>query len=93
METVGKGEWLKLTVGDTGIGIAPDKFDTLFDSFTQADNTTTRRFGGTGLGLAISQRYCELLEGNIGVASQPGEGSVFTVRLPLQRPDVAKAAC
>lgn len=93
METVGDSEWLKLAVGDTGIGIEPEKFDTLFDSFTQADNTTTRRFGGTGLGLAISQRYCELLEGNIGVASEPGAGSVFIVRLPLQRPNAAKAAC
>lgn len=92
LETIGEGDWLKLAVGDTGIGIAPEKFDTLFDSFTQADNSTTRKFGGTGLGLAISQRYCKLLDGNIAVASEPGVGSVFTVRLPLRMPDVARVA-
>lgn len=81
-ETMDMDDWLKIRVRDTGIGISPDQFDTLFDAFTQADSSTTRRFGGTGLGLAISRRYCELLSGRIDVESRPGEGTVFTVSLP-----------
>jgi PAS domain S-box-containing protein len=92
IEAAAEGEWIKLEVGDTGIGIETEKFDKLFDAFTQADSSTTRRFGGTGLGLAISQRYCELLNGTIAVRSQPGEGSVFTVRLPAQAADAARQA-
>lgn len=91
IEMSGGEKWMKLVVGDTGIGIGPENFDTLFDAFTQADSSTTRRFGGTGLGLAISRRYCELLNGIIEVASQPGEGAVFTVRLPAQMPGMARA--
>ena len=90
IEAAGGEKWVNLAVSDTGIGIAPEKFDTLFDAFTQADSSTTRRFGGTGLGLAISQRYCELLNGEIEVASQPGEGAVFTVRLPMQTAGLAR---
>ena len=76
---------LKLHVKDTGIGIAPEAIPQLFQHFTQADASTTRRFGGTGLGLAISKRIVEIMGGTIGVASEPGQGSDFwfTLDLPL----------
>lgn len=84
--------WLLLEVEDTGIGIAADKFDTLFDAFTQVDSSTTRSFGGTGLGLAISRRYCELMGGQIEVRSEPGKGAMFTVSLPVEDKNSAGAS-
>ena len=74
---------LVLSVADSGIGIAPDKFGLIFESFRQADAGTTRRFGGTGLGLGICQNLARAMGGDVTVASVPGEGSTFTLRLPL----------
>jgi CheY-like chemotaxis protein/nitrogen-specific signal transduction histidine kinase len=74
---------LVFAVTDTGIGIAPDVIDRLFEPFSQADATTTKVFGGTGLGLTISRRLARLLGGDIEAASEPGQGSVFTLRIPL----------
>jgi signal transduction histidine kinase/DNA-binding response OmpR family regulator len=71
-------------VTDTGIGIAPENMDRLFQPFSQAESSTSRRFGGTGLGLVISRRFCEMLGGDVTVQSEPGVGSTFTVRLPVR---------
>jgi signal transduction histidine kinase/DNA-binding response OmpR family regulator len=77
-------EWIRMLVSDSGIGIPPEKIDHVFDEFSQADETTTRDYGGTGLGLPISRRFCRMMGGDIGVESVAGEGSTFTIRLPLE---------
>jgi signal transduction histidine kinase len=77
-------KWIMFEVADTGIGIPPEKIDEMFDEFTQADVSTTRKYGGTGLGLAITKRFCELLGGSIACRSVVGQGSTFTVRLPAE---------
>ncbi|MGZ3376563.1 MAG: ATP-binding protein [Phenylobacterium sp.] len=80
-----RGRRLRLRVSDTGIGIAPENLDGLFQKFEQADASTTRRYGGTGLGLAICRDLAELMGGEIHAESTPGEGATFIVDLPLER--------
>jgi signal transduction histidine kinase/ActR/RegA family two-component response regulator len=85
---------ITLTVIDTGIGIAPEKQEVIFDKFVQADSSINRRYGGTGLGLAITKTLTEMMGGNIRVESVPGEGSRFIVQLPLveKQPETADAS-
>ena len=82
MEVREDGEALCFTVADTGIGIAPEHLERVFDSFWQVQQSTTRRVGGAGLGLAVTRRLARLLGGEVVVDSRPGEGSTFTLRLP-----------
>jgi CheY-like chemotaxis protein len=77
-------EWIVFTVRDTGIGMTQEQVSRLFQPFTQADPSTTRKYGGTGLGLSISQRLSRLMNGTISVVSEAGMGSIFTVRLPVE---------
>jgi two-component system, NtrC family, sensor kinase len=78
-------EWVELAVADTGIGMTAEQQAKLFQDFTQADSLTARRYGGTGLGLAISRKLARMMGGDVTVASQAGKGSVFTMRLPVDR--------
>jgi len=76
-------EWVELAVADTGIGMTTEQQAKLFQDFTQADSLTARRYGGTGLGLAITRKLARKMGGDVTVTSEPGKGSVFTVRLPV----------
>lgn len=88
-----RGRRVRITVTDTGIGIAPDKIDEVFESFRQADASTTRRFGGTGLGLAICRSLARAMDGDVSVESRLGEGTIFTVELPLIHAEEEPIAC
>lgn len=85
-----EGDLLVFSVKDTGIGMSPEHCERIFEAFTQADESTSRRYGGTGLGLTISREFCELLGGTIEVSSEEGRGSTFTVTLPAQAPQAAQ---
>jgi GAF domain-containing protein len=75
-------DWIALSVTDTGIGMTPEQMGKLFQEFSQASSSTASKYGGTGLGLVISRRFCQMMGGDITVASEPGRGSTFTIRLP-----------
>jgi two-component system, NtrC family, sensor kinase len=79
-------DWVELAVADTGIGLTAEQQAKLFQDFTQADSLTARRYGGTGLGLAITRKLARMMGGDVTVTSEPGKGSVFTVRLPGSAP-------
>ncbi len=82
-------EWITFRVSDTGIGLSSEQIVRLFQSFTQADASTTRKFGGTGLGLALTRRFCQMMSGDVTVQSVLGKGSVFTIKLPATVDDEA----
>ncbi len=78
----GDGPTIRFAISDTGIGMTEEQLGRLFQAFSQADASTTKRYGGTGLGLAITRHFCVMLGGDVAVTSQPGEGSTFTITLP-----------
>jgi len=77
-------DWIEFSVADSGIGMTPEQLEKVFDAFTQAEATTTRNYGGSGLGLAITKNFAEMLKGNVTVTSELGQGSIFTIRLPVR---------
>ncbi len=81
-------QYLYFSVKDTGVGIAQDKLDYIFEQFTQVDGSQTRKFEGTGLGMAITQNFCQLMSGSMTVESKEGVGSLFKVKLPLNKDDL-----
>lgn len=76
-------DWLRISVSDTGIGMSAEQLEVVFDAFVQADSSTTKKYGGTGLGLSICREYCRLLGGDISATSINGQGTTFTVELPV----------
>ena len=86
LEGAREGEAIVFRVRDTGIGMTPEQLGRLFQAFSQAEASTAAKYGGTGLGLEISRRFCQLMGGDLTVTSEPGKGSVFTVRLPAAGP-------
>ncbi|WP_445664957.1 response regulator [Fodinibius sp. AD559] len=90
IEASGKERIIRFTVSDTGIGIPEEKQSEIFSSFSQADSSTTRKFGGTGLGLAICRQLAELMDGEVGLESEEGEGSNFYFTVPLKKIETDK---
>jgi signal transduction histidine kinase/DNA-binding response OmpR family regulator len=85
-ETSRQRNWVTFEVSDTGIGMSPQQLETVFNPFSQAEASTTRQYGGTGLGLAIVRHFCQMMGGFIHVDSQVGDGSTFTICLPIEPP-------
>ena len=84
-----RDDWITFAVTDTGIGMTEQQLGRLFEAFSQAEASTRSQYGGTGLGLAISRHFCRLMGGDLTVESVPGQGSTFTVRLPIQVSETA----
>ena len=82
-KTINKADWINFTISDTGIGMNASQLENLFQSFSQVHSSNIQKYGSTGLGLAITKRICEMMGGDIFVESQPGEGSTFSVHLPV----------
>jgi signal transduction histidine kinase len=87
-ETGEVADWITFSVTDSGIGMTPEQMGKIFEAFTQADVSTTRRYGGTGLGLTITRQFCRNMGGDIAVESKLGKGSTFTLRLPAAVADM-----
>jgi signal transduction histidine kinase len=83
-QTMDGADWMTFSVSDTGIGMTPEQMEKLFQPFSQAEASMTRKYGGTGLGLEITRRFCEILGGDITAKSKLGVGSTFTIRLPAE---------
>ncbi len=92
LEQRNRGQFVRFDVEDTGIGIPEDKQEKIFESFTQADGSTTRKYGGTGLGLAITKQFSHLLGGELSLSSREGKGSVFTLTIPIGYSTTARRA-
>ena len=86
-ETTEAADWVHVDVTDTGIGMTPEQAAAVFEAFSQADGSTTRRHGGMGIGLAISKQLCEKMNGELSLRSELGKGSCFTIRIPAQALD------
>jgi PAS domain S-box-containing protein len=79
----GEGDWVVLQVRDSGIGMSPAQLTGLFEAFTQAEASTSKKFGGTGLGLALTRRFSRMMGGDVHATSEPGQGSMFSITLPM----------
>ncbi len=82
-------EWLSFEVADTGIGMTSEQLSRLFQAFSQADDSTSRKYGGTGLGLMLTRNFCRMMGGDVSVLSRAGEGTTFTIRLPRHTAETA----
>jgi signal transduction histidine kinase len=91
-DQVDDGDWLSISVSDTGIGMTREQVRSLFKDFTQVDGSATRKHGGTGLGLALSRRLCQMMGGDISIQSEPDKGSTFTMRLPADGTAISRSA-
>jgi two-component system sensor histidine kinase/response regulator len=90
-EREGKSEWVTFKISDNGIGMTPEQQQKIFQVFTQGDGSSTREYGGTGLGLTITKRFVDMMQGTISVESELGQGSSFTIRLPVKKDHISAA--